>query len=435
MSISRRQFLKTAALATGAVVAAPAVASAEPRTETSPTPLDIDGYVREPSRKIPVVDSADVVIVGGGPAGVSAAIAAARGGSDVLLLEREYFLGGLFTGCGVTPIINMYTPDPDWRKIAVGGICKELVDRLDKAGMICTEHIYPKADPEAAKYYMEEMLSEAGARILYGVQVAQVVMSGHRIDSVIIESKSGRVAIKTKFVVDCSGDGDVLQWSGEDFNIYKEDIGAMWRIGNAENYSKGDPTPVKGVKTRHAQGERKQDGLDAYNLTRIQLKMRKNAWTEVEQARKTPGCEDLYLVDTPSVVGVRVTRVLNSVCNVSAQGAADGKRYADAIGFAGADSSMTIGETEYKWGQRPMWQVPYSAITPKTVQNLLVGGRCFGFERPLTYDAREIGCCFMTGQGAGTAASIAIASRCSCREVDIATLQKNLKAQNVILSD
>ena len=435
MKMKRRDFLKTTALAGGALAVAPSVVSAKPATEISKTPLKADGFVRERARKIPVIDSADVVIVGGGPAGVSAAIAAARGGSDVLLLEREYFLGGLFTGCGVTPIINMYTPDPAWRKLAVAGVCKELVDRLDAVGMICDEKIRPKVDPEAAKYYMEEMLAESGARILYGVQVAQVVMSGSRIDSVILDSKSGRVAVKARFVVDCSGDGDVLEWAGEDFNVYKEDIGAMWRIGHAENFPKGNPTPTKGVKTRHTTGERKQDGLDIYNLTRIQLLMRKNAWKEVEEARKQPGCEDLYLVDTPSVVGVRITRVLNSVGNVSAQGAVDGKRYDDAIGFAGADSTMTVDGNKYLSGRRPMWQVPYSAITPKTVPNLLVGGRCFGFERPLTYDAREIGCCFMTGQAAGTAAAIAVASRCSCREVDIRALQQSLKKQNVILGD
>lgn len=433
--MKRREFLKTTALAGGALAATPLVSKAEPGVEAAKTTLKSDGYVREPARKIPLVDSADVVVVGGGPAGVSAAIAASRGGSDVLLLEREYFLGGLFTGCGVTPIINMYTPDPDWRKPAVAGVCKELVDRLDAVGMICNEKIRPKVDPEAAKYYMEEMIAEAGVRILYGVQVAQVVMSGSRIDSVVLESKSGRVAVKTKFVVDCSGDGDVLEWSGEDFNVYKEDIGAMWRIGHAENFPKGNPTPTRGVKTRHTPGERKQDGLDIYNLTRIQLKMRKDAWKEVEEGRKQSGCEDLYLVDTPSVVGVRITRVLNSVGNVSARGAVEGRRYDDAIGFAGADSTMTVDGRQYKNGTRPMWQVPYSAITPKTVQNLLVGGRCFGFERPLTYDAREIGCCFMTGQAAGSAAAIAVASRCSCREVDIHTLQNSLRKQNVILSD
>lgn len=433
--MKRRDFLKTTALASGALAAAPLTSNAEPRIETAKTPLKTGGYVKEPARKIPVVDSADVVIVGGGPAGVSAAIAAARGGADVLLLEREYFLGGLFTGCGVTPIINMYTPDPNWRKLAVAGVCKELVDRLDAVGFIRDEKIRPKVDPEAAKYYMEEMLSEAGARILYGVQVAQVVMSGSRIDAVILDSKSGRVAIKTRFVVDCSGDGDVLEWVGEDFNIYKENIGAMWRIGHAENFPKGSSTPTRGVKTRHTGGEVQQDGLDMYNLTRIQLLMRKNAWKEVEEGRKLPGCEELYLVDTPSVVGVRITRVLNSVGNVSAQGAVDGKRYADAIGFAGADSTMTVDGKQYKNGTRPMWQVPYSAITPKTVPNLLVGGRCFGFERPLTYDAREIGCCFMTGQAAGTAAAIAVAARCSCREVDITALQNSLRKQNVILSD
>lgn len=433
--MDRRQFLKSSAIGAGALTFGQSFsAEAKNKTLTGKTPLEVKGYVKEPARQIPVVDAADVVVVGGGPAGVAAAIAAARQGADVLIIEREYFLGGLFTGCGVTPIINMFSPDPaEWRKQAVRGICDELVQRLERVKMLNLDNIRPKADPEAAKYFLEEMIAEAGVRMLYGVHVTQVVMSGNKIDAVILEGKSGRVAVKAGFVVDCSGDGDILDFAGEDFTVYHDNIGAMWRIGNAENCKKGNPTAVKGVKTMHKTGVRDQDGLDMYNLTRVQIKIRKEIWDQAEELRKQPGCEDLYLVDTPSVVGVRITRVLNSLFNVTTEGALKGASYDDVIGFTGADSAVTWNGEKYAAKTRKMWQIPYRSLVPRTVDNLLVAGRCFGFERPLTYDSREVGTCFMTGQAAGTAAGLAILRRCSGRDVEIPELQARLRKQNVKL--
>lgn len=433
--MDRRHFLKTAALGTGAITVGQAVpAHAKEPAKEAKTPLDVKGFIKEPARRIPVVDSADVVIVGGGPAGVAAAISAARQGSSVLVLERQYFLGGLFTGCGVTPIIDMYSPTESGKTQAIFGIAEELCQRLDAMKMLSVEYVRPKVDPEAAKFVMEEMLDEAGVRLIYGVQAAEIVMSGNRIDAVIIEGKSGRVAIQTKFVVDCSGDGDILEWAGEDFTVYQNDIGAMWRIGNAENCKAGTPTCIKGVRTRHTTGEKDQDGLDMYNLTRIQKNMRKMMWEDAVALSKNPGCEDLFLLDTPSVVGVRVTRVLNSVFNVTVEGAALGQSYDDVIGFSGSDSTLKRSNgIHIPATQRKIWQIPYRALTPKRVENLLVAGRCFGYEKGLTYDSREVGTCFMTGQAAGTAAGMAVKTRCSCREVNVPALQANLRSQNVKL--
>ena len=430
--MDRRLFLKTGAA--GLVGLALDSPQAEAKAQKSKTPLANQGYVREPARQIPVVDQADVVVIGGGPAGFAAAVAAAREGSDVLLLERLYFLGGLFTGCGVTPIINMFHPSKTGRgQQAVFGICDELYQRLNAVNMISWEGIRPKVDPEATKYFMEDFCVGSGVRILYGVQAAQVTLSGGAIDSVIVEGKSGRVAIRCRFVIDASGDGDVLEWVGEDFTVYHNDIGAMWRIGNADNSGKGSPTPVKGVRTMHTVGEKNQDGLDMYNLTRIQLNLRKKMWEDISQWRTQEGNEDLYLVDTPTLVGVRTTRVLDSVANVTTEGAAVGKVYPDVIGITGGESNLKFNGGKILKNKRLMWQIPYSSITPRHVPNLLVAGRCFGFEKELTYDAREIGTCLVTGQAAGVAASLAVRQRRSNRDIDVSLLQERLRAQHVKL--
>lgn len=432
--MDRRQFLKLTGAAAAASVISPATELSAARKKGR-TPLETKGYVKEPARQIPIVDSADVVVLGGGPAGFAAAVSAAREGVDVMMIEREYFLGGLFTGCGVTPIINMYNYSPAGREQAVVGIADELCNKLHAVGLTSRlpGYIRYRVDPEAAKYFMEEISDAAGVRMLYGVHATQVLQSGDAIRTVIIEGKSGRVAINCKFVVDCTGDGDVLEWTGEDFEIRKNDIGAMWRLGNATGAPKGTPTCTKGVVGRHMTGPRNQDGLDIYNLTRIQKEIRKTIWDEAQAFRKMDGLQDLFIVDTPSVVGVRVTRVLNGVEKVLSDDAAVGKAYKNVIGMAGGETTLTYSGGKIPMKERKMWQVPYGALCPKTVPNLLVGGRCFSFDKGITYDAREVGTCFMTGQAAGVAAALAVISRCSCRDVDIPTLQKRLKAQNVKL--
>lgn len=351
----------------------------------------------------------------------------------MLLLERGYFLGGLFTGCDVTFLNDMYTPTRNGRVQAVFGICDELCRRLEEHGMLAWLETPPNVDTEATKYFMEEMCAEAGVRILYGVQASEVTMSGDRIDTVILETKSGRVAVKAGFVIDCTGDGDVLAWTGEDFKEYKYDISAMYRTGHAGTRN-GGITPHEGVFTGHlGSGIRDVDGLDIYTLTRAQLELRKQMWDKTMALRKTPGNEKAFLLSSPSLVGVRITRVLNSVFNVTTEGAATAKSYDDVIGFTGSDSTLRWNGTSINRKDRKMWQVPYRSIVPKKVPNLLVAGRCFGFEEELMYDAREVGTCLLTGQAAGTAAAQAVTYRRSCRDVDVKLLQKTLRESNVKL--
>ena len=433
--MDRRKFLKTSAItAAGIAVSgatAPEVAAKTVKVETR---LESDETIKEPARRIPVVDSADLVVVGGGPAGFAASVAAARKGMDVIMLERGYFLGGLFTGCDVTLLNNMYTPTHGGRVQAVFGICDELCDRLIAHDMLAWAGTPPNVDTEATKYLMEEMCTEAGVRILYGAHASEVSMSDDRIEALFVETKSGRVAIRTRFVIDCSGDGDVLAWTGEDFNEYKYDISAMYRIGNITNRKKGWATPNKGVFTQHlGAGIKDVDGLDVYVASQAQLELRKRMWENTLKTRTQEGNEGAYLLSTPSLVGVRVTRVLNSVMNVTTEGAATGKSYDDVIGFTGSDSTLNWNGTKIDRKDRKMWQVPYRSLVPKTVSNLLVAGRCFGYEQNLRYDAREVGTCIMTGEAAGFAAAQAVSMRQSCRDIDIKVLQDTLRRNNVKL--
>lgn len=429
--------MKTSALGIGAA-ATGSLTSCKATAEVAQTtvPLDTRGYITEPARQIPVVDRADVVVLGGGPAGVAAAISAARCGVDVMLLERQYTLGGLWTGCCVLPVNNTNgcRADGTWRQV-VYGFSDEVVGRLRQMDRCNYVKESPLPDPEAAKYVLEQMVQETGVRLLYGCQGAGVAMSGDRIQAVIVESKSGRLAIEAGCVVDCSGDGDILEWAHEAFDLRTESIGAMWRLGGDTTIGRSS-TPNEGVRLCHMTGEKDQNGLDIYNLTRLQLKMRATMWATAQAEQQKAGLEGAFVLDSGSLPGVRVTRVLQSVQGVRYDDTMTRREYKDVIGMGGSEyMSYTFRGQEIPSKQRPCWQIPLSALTPRRVQNLLVGGRCFDFDVPLTYDAREVATCFVTGQAAGVAAAQATQSRTDVRHLDIQALQQQLRSQKANLTE
>ena len=141
----------------------------------------------------------------------------------------------------------------------------------------------------------------------------------------------------------------------------------------------------------------------------------------------------MFLLDSTTLLGVRITRVLNSCGNVLFEDSLKYKSYEDCIGIGGADPSIKYMNGTMSGKDRPVWEIPYSSLVPKKVGNLLVAGRCFGFDEGLTYDAREVGTCFVTGQAAGNAAALAVQSRSSVRDIDVKKLQKMLAGQGVKL--
>ncbi len=400
-------------------------------------------FIREPEKQIPVLAETDVLVIGGGPAGTAAAIAASRSGAETYLVERYNHLGGLWTGGLVLPLLSTHAVDKQKRtKQVIFGIGGEMSKRLSDMGMAINE-INPVVDPEAAKYVLEEMIREAGVKMLYHTWGTNVIMDGNIIKGVFVESKSGRMAILAKVVIDCSGDGDIFHLAGDNYDVMNYAIGLVHRLGNIDRidtkkagYNKmnlGNPTPVRSVNWKNMWGKENQDALDIRNLSQLQMDYRKEIWESVQQIRQTPGHEDVFLLDTASQLGVRMSRILDGEYRLTLEDTMTFKSFDDVIGISGAWTTMLYKGKKIPKSERPLWQIPYRSLLPKKTDNLLVAGRCFCFEQELVEDTRIIGTCLVTGHGAGVAAGLAVKEREYVRNINIKKLKGVLKQQGAWL--
>ena len=448
--MDRRKFIKSSVVGAAGLAAAPGIFAEEVRagvilSGAVPTDgkagavsngvenhLKVSSYVREPSHKIPVVASSDVVVVGGGAAGVAAAVCAARGGSSVLLIEKTNYLGGLWTGGLVLPVLATHGKGKNepWDK-AVKGICAEVCDiLLDKGWAV--NPLNPKVDPEATKYLLDKMIYDAGVRVLYNATAAGVTMSGNRIESVLVDCSTGRLAIKCRMVVDASGDGLVFTWAGDPFEARRYHMTVLGRVGGCP--ATNESVPIREMRIDSSGTRDAMDGLDIFKVSENQQQGRFELWDKVQKMKKKNGYENAYLMEVAPTTGVRVTRVLDSLHNVTLEDSMEWVEYPDVIGMSGVCDPFMYKGREITRQERPVWQIPYRSLVPRQTQNLLVAGRCFGYDQGITWDAREISTCMVTGQAAGVAASIAVNARCAAKDVDISLLQKKLREAGVRLN-
>ena len=393
----------------------------------------IDGKVIQPQRKLPVLTETDVLVVGGGPAGIVAAIAAKRAGAKVTIVERYGHFGGLWTGGLVLLIIGHIAKGP---KQVCQGIGEEMMRRLEKIdGAIINRSpgSNPTVDAEAVKYLMVEMIEEANVQVFLHCWGVDAVTQDSSLRGVVFESKSGRQAILAKVVIDATGDGDIFAAAGAQFEHRSHNVGLVSRIGNLDRVDEtktsdaekpkrmGSATPVRGVNWVNLTGP-EVDGLDLAILTRMEMSHRKYIWDKMQKVRRVPGYENVYLVETAPQLGVRITRILNGLKTVKVEDIKKSTRHPDVIGVGGA-SNAEHGE----------WQIPYGALIPQTVNNVLAAGRCISCDLRMADLVRLIPNCFVTGHAAGVAAAVAIRDRCKPRDADITEIQKILRQQEAYL--
>jgi len=385
-------------------------------------------FIIEKEKKTPVTDEVEVVVAGGGPAGVAAAVASARLGAKTMLIERYGCLGGMATGGLVITLVET--------KRYGMGIVNEAVERLESLGGArmrrpATEpHEWKdgasfsgeeciNVDPELLKYVLNEMAVEAGVDLMMHSLVVGVEMEDNIIESIILEDKSGRHAVAGRMFVDATGDADIAAAAGAPFSCDRHPwgINVDFRFGGvdvAEERTFRDEHPEECVKVlgglkEHVGGRMswgpsvkdgvvwggaphllEADGLSPRDLTLVEVEGRRAVVKGLEYLRAhMPGMERAFLLDTSSQVGVRETRRIIGEYVLTKEDEVGGRRFDDAIASS-------------------LFDVPYRCLVPLKVDNLLVGGRCISTTHEAQGPIRNIPPCMVTGQAAGVAAALAV---------------------------
>jgi hypothetical protein len=439
--------------------------------------------IQEPARELRVFKEADVVVVGGGPAGFAAAVAASRNGADTVLLERYGHLGGMATG-GLVMVIMPMSDGTNEQQI--GGLCQEVIDRLDLTGSA----IHPKkedlgssdsqliahwkrfafcviegkirmsatVDPEALKYVLNNMVIEAGTTLLLHSWGSQALVDNNVVRGVIFESKSGRQAVLGKTIIDTTGDGDIYASAGAPFDAHmnpemrSSHLALTFRIGNINSgkylaFRSSEPAKFAemmhelenmGGFTHYISTTREDviwvnnavGGLDPLNvrdLSRLEVEGRKRIMTTYQFLRKyIPGFENSFILDTASQIGVRSSRRLIGEHVLMEKEIFSGLIFPDTVAIC-PDFRHTFSP------KYPHWHIPYRSLIPREIDNLMVAGRCFSSDLVANDLLAPIQFCIAMGQAAGSAAALAIKQGVSLRGLDYKILQKCLAQQDVPL--
>jgi len=446
--------------------------------------------IKERARETKVIREADVVVIGGGPGGIGAAVSAARNGVDVVLIERYGYLGGMGTG-GLVTIIPLLTDY--FGKQQIAGITKEWIDRLiarDAVDFPKKEH-WGSLDKDIVRYYFQrsffmtrldrvsyaaiidaeiskvilnEMVKEAGIKVYCHAWGTEPIMEGNHCKGVIIESKSGRQAILGKIVIDSTGDGDTFPYAGIGF---EDDIPGNYRISalalcfwvdgvdlkKATDFRKNNPKEAMEMGRKamesgafggyFASNLPNQDSIvwfhnryanksqvDVEELTRVEFEGREKMIKTYDFFKKNmPGFEKSFIVLSAPQLGTRSSRRLIGEYFLTVKDMADNQPFTDTIAvFPDLDRGQASLD-------HPNMYIPYRALLPKEVDNMFVACRAFSSDKDVQEYFNLIPHCIAFGEAAGTASALALKAGVGIKNVDIKALQKQLAKQGVPLPD
>lgn len=451
----------------------------------------VSDFVEEPARRIDVIRRTDVLVVGSGPGGLAAALAAARAGVEVTLVERFGCFGGNITVVGVEGFA-WYRHE---KTVEAGGIGWEFEERAKAAGAAVPESqsLSYELDSEGFKLVADRLVEEAGIHAMLHRLFVAPLLEGNRIVGIVTESKAGREAILAHRVIDATGDADVaaragavtlktpveqMQAASVMFHLAGVDKGRFMAAVKADpqtyaDWSSGEWTVETSGKedamyspflrkpfekaieaglipahlstiagtwgAMHDTGELTYmnlvhlagcDGTDPDSLTRFEIEGRRQAMLSIEALRRfMPGCEGVRLRNFGMSIGIRDTRKIDAVYNLTEADVRHEGRFEDSIGiypeFIDGYGVLILPTTG-----RYM-HIPYRAMLPQGVRNLAVAGRAIGGDRIAHAATRNMACCAVAGQGAGVAAALSVKTGRDLHEVDIATVQAELETQGV----
>ncbi len=449
--------------------------------------------ITEPARQVPVIHETDVLVVGSGPSGLAAALAAARAGVRVALVERFGCFGGNITVVGVEGFA-WYRHEAT---VEAGGIGWEFEERAKAAGVAVPESqsLSHEIDAEGFKLVADRLVAEAGIHPMLHRAFVAPIMEGRRVTGIIVESKAGREAIMAACVIDATGDADIAERAGaltrktpveamqaasvmfhvagvdkaaflvgvrEDPQTYADWSTGEWQVETdgkedamfspflAKPFAKAirdgvipaHLTTLGGTwGAVHETGEMTYmnlvhlagcDGTDPDSMTRFEIEGRAQAMHAIEALRRyTPGCADMRLRNFGMSIGIRDSRKIDAAYNLTEGDVREEGRFEDSIGIY-PEFIDGYGVLILPTTGRYM-QVPYRAMLPKGVEGLLVTGRAIGGDRIAHAATRNMACCAVAGQGAGVAAALSVKAGIGVAAVDIGAVQAELRRQGVRL--
>ncbi len=439
--------------------------------------------ITEPASEIDVCYEADVVVVGGGPGGHSAAIAAARNGAKTVLLERYGHLGGMATGGIVIQIPHMSNGGEE---AYILGLTQEWLERLDAVngalhpllkecgstdknlvkrwqrffGNVNDGRVVYTAwvDPELLKCVLNDMVEEAGVKLYLHSWGTKALIGQDGLRGAIFESKSGRRAVLGKILIDATGDGDLLSSAGAEFDgaldrsLRSSMIALVFRLGNCDyqkycDFREAEPdrftrlmnelAKVAGTRLLPLPTPRNDvmwfnnwipdlDCTKVEDLTQVEVMMRKIMRKAHEFMKNNfPTFENSFILDTASQTGTRGARRLKGEYTITGEDI--------RLGTVHEDTIATIPRYKPREGWSPLLYFPYRALVPEKVDGLLVAGRSFSSDTEANDMVNLIPHCIATGQAAGTAAALAIKNNVNVRKIDYRELRDSLRKQGVPL--
>ncbi|PIZ17384.1 hypothetical protein COY52_04625 [Candidatus Desantisbacteria bacterium CG_4_10_14_0_8_um_filter_48_22] len=436
-------------------------------------------FYTEPAKKIKVAENVDTVVVGGGPAGIGAALSAARNGAETLIVEHFGCLGGIATSGVHTHLNQMNSEGVD--DIIVGGIPLELCRRVENKGIGKFKNGMLDFELEGMKRELDNMMEEAKVKILYHTPAVDVIKKGNNLEGIIIENKSGRQAIFAKRVIDCTGDADIAFKSGVPFEFGRErdhktqPCTLMFRVGGcdvgkvekyrAENKDWGlnaiwkkaienrdmppFQTQLMGFWYTHSRPDQigvnftnmtGVDATDGYQVSKAMTEGRKQAEITLNVMRKyLPGCENAYMIDTAQMLGVRETRRIKGEYTLTVDEVLSAKKFPET-GVAKSAFFVDIHNPEGTGLFNPRhlpkgehFDIPYGCLVPLKVESLLVAGRCISVTHESLGAVRVMFQCMAMGEAAGAAAVKSIKEKTPLRKLNTPELREMLKKQGVIL--
>jgi len=431
-------------------------------------------------RNAPVIATADVVVVGGGSAGLAAAVTASQQGARTILVERYGFFGGNAVSAWVGTICGLYRKSADGFDRVCRGFAGMWADEIGAMGL--GGGPIPFKDtavflyvPWAYKSLADRVVSaEPNLTPLLHCTVTEVVRSGTSIDAVIVGSKQGPLALQGAVYIDATGDADVVHHAGArtemggagqrqfpsmQFLMQNVDVAAAYSAGldhlNELLRTKGQeiglsrsggavlPTPrtgeVYGAMTRIAVDGHSPDMTDPFEATRAEIEGR----AEAERAGRflienMPGFEQAYFADTPTQLGVRETRRAVGEYVLTGDDVLGAARFDDVVACGAWPQEFHVKgtDTQYVWlDEGAYYQVPYRSLLVRGVDNLLVAGRCISATHEALASTRVIAPSMAQGEAAGAAAAQAASSGDLLRALDVEALQQSLRARGAFLGD